>query len=192
MALDKFTRMVMGAKKADVDSIRELKNYIYEASGVANKSLRALEKAGITEYSYGRAMTFLNTEYQSIKFPQAVAKRDVKDLIKQAYELHHFLESKTRTVKGAKAARKAQLEGLKALQELGYNVPTDRERLARISRILGNDGLKFTGTVRYELMEAIDSTYDANITDEEVQLMIDRYWSGDITYDRLIEDMKNA
>ena len=27
MALDKFTRMVMGAKKADVDSIRELKNY---------------------------------------------------------------------------------------------------------------------------------------------------------------------
>ena len=184
--------MVMGARRADVDSIRELKNYIYEESGVANKALRALEKAGITEYSYGRAMKFLNTEYQSIKFPQAVAKRDVKDLIKQATELHKFMSSSTRTVRGAKAARKAQLEGIKALQEMGYNVPTDTERLKRISRILGNDGLKFTGTLRYEIMEAIDSSYDANLPDSEIQMMIDRYWSGEITYDRLVEDLTNA
>ena len=190
MAQDKFTRMVTGARRADVDSIRELKNYIYEASGIANKSLRALEKAGITEYAYGRAMTFLNTEYQSIKFPQAVAKRPIEDLIKQAYQVHSFLGSKTRTVKGAKEARKKQLEGIKALQSLGYNIPTDRDRLNRISRILGNDGLRFTGTIRYELMEAIDSTYDSPLTDAEVQMMIDRYYSGEIVYDRLLEDLK--
>ena len=53
--MDKFSRMIMGARRADADSIRELKNYIYEESGVANKSLRALEKSGITEYAYGRA-----------------------------------------------------------------------------------------------------------------------------------------
>ena len=190
MSQDKFTRMVTGARRADVDSIRELKNYIYEASGIANKSLRALEKAGITEYAYGRAMTFLNTEYQSIKFPQAVAKRPIEDLIKQAYQVHSFLASKTRTVKGAKQARQKQLEGIKALQSLGYNIPTDRDRLNRISRILGNDGLRFTGTIRYELMEAIDSTYDSPLTDAEVQMMIDRYYSGEIVYDRLLEDLK--
>lgn len=190
--MDKFTRMIMGAKRADIDSIRELKDYIYEQSGVANKSLRNLEKSGITEYAYGHAMEFLNTEYQSIKFPQAVAKRPVEDLVKQALVLHKFMSSKTRTVRGAKAARKAQLEGIKLLNEMGYNIPTDKERLARISRILGNDGLRFTGTIRYELMEAIDSTYDSPLTDREVQTMIDRYYSGDIVYDRLIQELKES
>jgi hypothetical protein len=190
--MDKFTRMIIGAKKADADSIRELKNYIYEESGVANKALRALEKAGITEYAYGHAMEFLNTEYQSIKFPQAVAKRDTEDLVKQALVLNKFLKSPTRYVKGARAAKEAQLKGIKFLNDIGYNIPTDKERLARISRILGNDGLKFTGTVRYELMEAIDSTYDSQLTDDEVQMMIDRYYTGEITYDRVVQDLRSA
>lgn len=190
--MDKFTRMIIGAKKADVDSIRELKKYIYEESGVANKALRSLEKAGITEYAYGHAMTFLQTEYQSIKYPQAVAHRDTEDLIKQALNLHKFLKSPTRYVKGAKEARKKQLRGIELLNEMGYNIPTDRERLNRITRILGNDGLRFTGTIRYELMEAIDSTYDSGMTDDEVQLIMDRYWSGEIMYDRVLEDLRGA
>lgn len=190
--MDKFTRMIMGARKADVDSIRELKNYIYEESGVANKALRSLEKTGITEYAYAHAMTFLQTEYQSIKFPQAVAKRPTEDLIKQAWALHKFMKSPTRYVKEAKAARKRQLEGIKLLQKIGYNIPTDKERLSRISRILGNSGLRFTGTIKYELMEAIDSSYDAEVTDAEVQLQIDRYASGEIMYDRLLEDLRKV
>lgn len=187
--MDKFSRMIMGARRADVDSIRELKDYIYEKSGVANKSLRALEKAGITEYAYGHAMQFLNTEYQSIKFPQAVAHRPVEDLIAQAEVLNKFLSSPTHLVKEAKRARIAQQEGIKRLQELGYNISTDPERLSRISRILGNDGLKFSGTVKYELMEAIDATYDSGLTDRDVQLYIDRYASGEIMYDRLVQEL---
>lgn len=181
--------MIMGARRADVDSIRELKDYIYEQSGVANKSLRNLEKAGITEYAYGRAMTFLETEYQSIKFPQAVAKRPTDELIAQALELHKFLASPTHTVRGAKRAKKAQLRGIEMLNRLGYNIPTDTERLNRITRTLGNDGLRFTGTVRYELMEAIDSAFEEGLTDEEVQLAILRYESGEIHYDKLIDDL---
>lgn len=190
--MDKFTRMIMGARRADVDSIRELKDYIYEQSGVANKSLRNLEKAGITEYAYGRAMTFLETEYQSIKFPQAVAKRPTDELLKQALELHKFLSSPTHTVRGAMQARKAQLRGIEMLNRLGYNIPTDRERLNRITRTLGNDGLRFTGTVRYELMEAIDSAYEEGQTEEEIQLAILRYSSGEIHYDRLLADLRGA
>lgn len=188
--MDKFTRMIMGARRADVDSIRELKDYIYEQSGVANKSLRNLEKAGITEYAYGRAMTFLETEYQSIKFPQAVAKRPTDELLRQALELHKFLSSPTHTVRGAKQAKKAQLRGIEMLNRLGYNIPTDTERLNRITRTLGNDGLRFTGTVRYELMEAIDSAFEEGQTDEEVQLAILRYSSGEIHYDRLKEELR--
>lgn len=188
--MDKFTRMIMGARKADVDSVRELKDYIYEQSGVANKSLRALEKAGITEYAYGRAMTFLETEYQSIKFPQAVAKREPPELIKQALELHRFMSSPTRTVRGAKAARKAQIRGIQMLNKLGYSIPTDSKTLSRISKTLGNDGLKFSGTIRYELMESIADAFENDKTDEEVQLIINRYASGEIMYDKMLQELK--
>lgn len=190
--MDKFSRMIMNARRGDVDSIRELKNYIYEKSGVANKSLRALEKAGYTEYAYGRAYTFLNTEYQSIKFPQAVAKRETEDLIKQALELHKFLKSPTRTVKGARSAKQAQMRGIQLLRDLGYDIPSDRERLNRITKALGTDGLKFTGTVRYELMEAIDQAFMEGASDEDVQLMINRYSSGMISYNKLLTDLSNG
>ena len=188
--MDKFSRMIMGARRADADSIRELKNYIYEESGVANKSLRALEKSGITEYAYGRAMTFLQTEYQSIKFPQAVAKRPIEDLITQATELHKFMGSPTRTVKGAREAREKQLRGIKLLNEIGYRISTDSATLSKISRTLGNDGLRFIGAVRYELMEALSSAYESGMTDEEVQLIMDRYATGEISYDRVYEDLR--
>lgn len=187
--MDKFSRMIMGARRADVDSIRELQDYIYEKSGVANKSLRALEKAGITEYAYGRAMTFLQTEYQSIKFPQAVAKRPVDELVKQALELHRFMVSPTRKVKGARIVQERQLEKIKQLNEIGYNIPTDTERLRRINKALGNDGLRFVSSIRYELMEAIDAAYEKGSTDEEVQMMIDRYATGEILYNKLIGDL---
>lgn len=219
MAMDKFTRMIMNARKGDIDSIRELKDYIYEKAGVANKSLRALEKSGITEYAYGRAMTFLNTEYQSIKypqsvshaekddrpisveqqtikstrkpiFPQAVAHRSVDSMITEALELHKFLASPTRTVRGAKLARKKQLAGIKMLQDLGYNIPQDPEKLSRISKILGTDGLNFTGTVRYEIMEAMADAMEEGSTDEEIMESVDRYASGDIVYNALLQELQ--
>lgn len=188
--LTKFTRMILNAKKADADSVRELKDYIYEQSGVANKALRRLEQTGMTEYAYGRAMEFLNTEYQSIKFPQAVAKRPLEDLITQAYELHNFLSSPTHTVRGAKKARTKQLEGLKQLVDMGYNVPTEKEKLLRVTRMLGNDGLRFSGTVRYELMEATYEAFEKGLADEEVKLTLDRYLSGEITWNKLMRMLK--
>lgn len=186
--MDKFTRMVLGAKRADADSIRELKHYIYEKSGVANKALRSLEKAGITEYAYGHAMTFLHTEYQSIKFPQAVVNRDVDELITQAYAVRNFLRSPTHTVREAKKARERHIQSILNLRELGYNIPTDPERLSRITRIMGNSGLKTNG--HYEIMERIDQALESGMTEEEVQLEIDRYASADITYDRTLEDLR--
>ena len=181
--------MIMGARRADVDSIRELKDYIYEASGIANKSLRALEKAGYTEFAYGRAMTFLNTEYQSVKFPQAVAKRPTEDLIKQALQVHSFLSSKTRTVRGAKHAWENRLNGINFLRELGYNITTDKETLRKISKIMGND-TTLSKDYRYKLMEHLSNALEDGATQAEVQMIMDRYQSGEIIYDRMLEELK--
>lgn len=212
MAISKFTRMIIGARKGDVDSIRELKGYIYEQSGVANKRLRSLERTGMTEYAYGRAYAFLNSEYQSVKYPkatphqdikplsveprnqirfsQAVAHRDVEDLIIQAQELHTFLSSPTSKVAGARAAQVRQLKGIETLRSLGYDIPTDKVRLKRISSILGNDGLRLHGQYKYELMEAIDDALESDKSKDEVQKTIDRYASGEITYSGMLEDLK--
>lgn len=219
--MDKFSRMIMGARRADVDSIRELKDYIYEASGIANKSLRALEKAGYTEFAYGRAMTFLNTEYQSIKypvpatnrpveemhniqgltyssvltkdgkykFPQAVANRPVDELIKQALQVHSFLSSKTRTVRGARNAWESRLNGINFLRELGYNVSTDKDTLRKVSKIMGND-TALSKDYRYKLMEHISNALEDGATEKEVQLIMDRYQTGEIIYDTLLEEVK--
>lgn len=181
--------MIMGARRADVDSIRELKDYIYEASGIANKSLRALERAGYTEFAYGRAMTFLNTEYQSVKFPQAVAKRPTEDLIKQALQVHSFLSSKTRTVRGAKHAWENRLNGINFLRELGYNITTDKETLRKISNIMGND-TTLSRDYRYKLMEHLSNALEDGATQAEVQMIMDRYQSGEIIYDRMLEELK--
>lgn len=187
--MDKFTRMIMGARRADVDSIRELKDYIYEASGIANKSLRALEKAGYTEFAYGRAMTFLNTEYQSVKFPQAVAKRPTEELITQALQVHSFLSSKTRTVRGARNAWENRLNGINFLRELGYNVSTDKDTLCKVSKIMGND-TALTKDYRYKLMEHLSNALEDGATEKEVQLIMDRYQTGEIIYDTLLEEVK--
>lgn len=178
----------MGAEKADIDSIRELRNYIYEESGVANKALRSLEKAGITEYAYGHAMTFLQTEYQSIKFPQAVAHRDTEDLIKQAWALRKFMRSPTHKVREAKKARERQLAGIEKLRDLGYEIPTDPQILSKISKIMGNSGLKTAGS--YEIMEAIGQALEEGRPEADIQLEIDRYASDSIIYDRVLESLR--
>ncbi|MBQ5919059.1 MAG: hypothetical protein IIW92_10905 [Lachnospiraceae bacterium] len=188
---DKFINMIMGARKADVDSIRELKNYIYEKSGVANKSLRALERTGgDTEYAYGRAMEFLNTEYQSIKFPQAVAKRPTSDLIKQAEFLEHWLGLDTRTVKGARQSKEDSIRGLLKLKDLGYNISADPERMARISKIMLRTGVKLVDDLRYEFIEMLDSAFENGYSEEEIEENVLRWQADDITYNSLVTIFK--
>lgn len=195
--MDKFTRMIMGARKADIDSIRELKDYIYEKSGVANKSLRALERTGgDTEYAYGKAMEFLETEYQSIKypqgvakrpkFPQAVAKRPISDLIEQAQFLDNWLSLDTRTVKGARKSKEDSIRGLIALRELGYNVSTDTERMARISKIMLRTGVKLVDDLRYEFIEMLSEAFENGYSEDEIEENILKWQADDVTYNSLV------
>lgn len=185
--MDKFTRMIMGARKADIDSIRELKDYIYEKSGVANKSLRALERTGgDTEYAYGKAMEFLETEYQSIKFPQAVAKRPISDLIEQAQFLDNWLNLDTRTVKGARKSKADSIRGLISLRELGYNVSTDTERMARISKIMLRTGVKLVDDLRYEFIEMLSEAFENGYSEDEIEENILKWQADDVTYNSLV------
>ena len=189
----KFSKMIRMAEQGDPEAIQDLEQYIRRSAPYANKNLRALEQADLTDYAYGRAMTYLESETLNKSFSGATRGREVEDLIAEAEELHTFLRSSTHTVRGAQDAWSKQEAGLMRLKyEFGYNVPTDKDSIKRISRALGNDGLKFVGKERYELMESINSAIENKLTDSEIQLIIDRYSSGMILYDDLLEELNTA
>ena len=189
----KFNKMIRNAEQGDPEAIQELEQYIRRSAPYANKNLRALEQADLTDYAYGRAMTYLKSDTMSRSFTGATRGREVEDLIAEAEELHTFLRSSTHTVRGAQDAWSKQEAGLMRLKyEFGYNVPTDKETIKRISRALGNDGLKFKGSERYELMESINSAIENKLTDLEIQIIIDRYASGELLYNELLEELNTA
>lgn len=189
----KFNKMIRMAEQGDEQAIQELKQYISRTAPYANKNLRALEQADLTDYAYGRAMTYLEAETTSRSFSGATRNKDIDDLIAEAEELHTFLRSSTHTVRGAQDAWSKQEAGLMRLRdEFGYNVPTDKESIKRISKALGNDGLKFKGNERYELMESINSAIENKLTDQEIQVIINRYASGELFYNDLLDELSNA
>ena len=202
----KFNRMIRRAEDGDEEAIQELEQYIRRTAPYANKNLRALEEADLTDYAYGRAMTYLKSDTLSSSFSGATRGRDIEDLIAEAEEIHTFLRSPTHTVKGAQDAWSKQEAGLMRLKyEFGYNVPTTSEEIKRVSnlinkndalknigRALGNDGLRFKGSERYELIESINSAIENKLTDQEIQLIIDRYATGELIYNDLLEELNTA
>ena len=201
----KFDRMIRLSEQGDERAIQELKSYIRRSAPYANKNLRALEQADLTDYAYGRAMTYLESETLSRSFSGATRNRELSDMIDEATEIHTFLRSSTHTVAGASDAWSKQQAGLLKLKnEFGYNVPIESDDIKRVSKLitknpalknigrsLGNDGLKFKGAERYELIEAINSAIENKLSDPEIQLIIDRYASGEIIYNEVLEDFNN-
>lgn len=202
----KFDRMIRLSEQGDEKAVQELKSYIRRSAPYANKNLRALEQADLTDYAYGRAMIYLESETFSRSFSGATRNRELSDMIKEATELHTFLRSSTHTVAGASDAWSKQQAGLLKLKnDFGYNVPISSEDIKRVSKFitknealknigrgLGNDGLKFKGSERYELIEALNAAIENKLSDPEIQLIIDRYATGDLIYNDLLQELVNS
>ena len=77
----KFDRMIRLSEQGDERAIQELKSYIRRSAPYANKNLRALEQADLTDYAYGRAMTYLESETLSRSFSGATRNRELSDMI---------------------------------------------------------------------------------------------------------------
>lgn len=190
----KFSKMIRESRKGNEQAIAELESYLKRTVPLANKNLSALERADLTQYAYARASIYLESERDTNRFSAAIKGRSTDELIAEAEELHTFMGSKTHTVSGAQSAFDKQMSGLERLRELGYeNVPTDKEKLKVINRVLGNDGLKLSGAERYavfdKIAEAIDTT---DLVEEDMTFIVDRYASGEITYGKMLSDFERS
>ena len=179
--------LIRDVRQGDSLAINYLRQYVVKKSALANKRLRQLETHSLTEYAYQRTYVFLKNEYNSVKFPQAVKGRTVDSLIIQALELQHFISDKTSTLRGAREAALKNYQGLVELSQLGYNISFDPDRLKTINNIMGSDGLKaLSGRYRYEIIDMINNALDQDYTFQDVQRNIDRYQSGEISFDELL------
>jgi len=198
----KFDRMIRRAKEGDEKAEQELKQYIRSHAQYANRNLAELEQADLTDYAYARAMKYLNTDEGVQRFRGATAGTSITQLIARAEEMHTFLRSTTHTVYGAQSAWESQKSGLMALNEAGYiHIPTDRETIKRISKALGNDGLKFTQAERYDIMDKLGMALEqrakqraeegnenlADLSDSELKTIAMRYATGERIYNDLVE-----
>ena len=200
----KFDRMIRRAKEGDERAIAELKQYIRSHAQTANRNLAELEQADLTDFAYARAMKYLNVDEGASRFRGATVGFTVEELAERAEEMNTFLRSSTHTVYGAQSAWERQQAGLYSLNEAGYiNVPTDRETIKRISKALGNDGLKFTQAERYDIMDkmgfAIKQRKEqmlngedlSELSDSELKTIALRYATGERIYNNLIEGIIN-
>ena len=69
------------------------------------------------------------------------------------------------------------------------DITTDKETLRKISKIMGND-TALSKDYRYKLMEHLSNALEDGATQAEVQMIMDRYQSGEIIYDRMLEELK--
>ena len=74
----KFSKMIRMAEQGDPEAIQDLEQYIRRSAPYANKNLRALEQADLTDYAYGRAMTYLESETLNKSFPEQLEEGKLK------------------------------------------------------------------------------------------------------------------
>lgn len=187
--------MIRLAKEGDPQAEQQLKQYIRSQASYANRHLKELEDAGFTDYAYTRAMKYLNIDEGVSRFRGATSGVPIDVLTARAEEIHTFLGSKTHTVLGAQSAWAKQKAGLEFLVEAGYiHISTDKETIKRVSKALGNDGLKFTQAERYDIMDKLSQAIEhrrgqggIELTDQELSLIAQRYATGERIYNNLVE-----
>lgn len=164
--------------------------YVKQKAPTANKYLRELEQANLTEYAGSRALTFITKEQEgraSNRFIPRVQNRSVENLRREAEEINLFLSRPTHTVQAAKEAERKRKESLGELRDLGYKIPESDKLVKKIFKALGNYS-NLSRDLKYELIADIEDIIDDDSTDAEVQLAIDRMYTGEKIYNRILQE----
>lgn len=173
------------------EALATLKNYIKSQAPRANYYLRALRRADLGEYAASRAEQYINKEQSgSAKGFSSSVNRTTHELIREAQEIQFFLNRKTHTVKGARAAQEAHIEAINELRDLGYNITNDPKKLRKVAKLLGNYGNKMSRGLKYEMLEEISQAVEHDVDEMEIQRQIDMYMTGEISYNEILADAK--
>lgn len=175
---------------ANVEANQFIAQYVKQKAPTANKYLRELERADLTEYAGSRALTFISKEQEGRainRFTPRVQNRSVENLRREAEEINLFLSRPTHKVEKAREAEKKRKESLNELRDMGYNIPKNDDTVRRIFKALGNYS-NISRDLKYELIADVEDIIDDDSTDAEIQLAIDRMYTGEKIYNKILTE----
>lgn len=155
----------------------------------ANSALSRLEKAGITRWSYDRAISYTESEFGMRRFTASKNKLpEIVDLQINIQEMSKFLASKSSTIRGNKAI---DLKIINAFREKGINIPKGEE--AEFLDLISSDDFETlkksyvdSGTI---IAEMIDLTNDYKVSISDISSAFSKVVKGDVTYDVALEEL---
>lgn len=174
----------------NADANQYIAQYVKQKAPTANKYLRALELADLTEYAGSRALTFIESEQEGRatgRFIPRIANRSIENLRREAEEISLFLSRPTHTVEGARAAEQKRRKSVEELRQYGYIIPESDKALKKIFKALGNYS-NLSRDMKYEIIADVEGLVSETTTDENVQLMIDKMYSGEKLYNRILSE----
>lgn len=174
----------------NTDANEYIAQYVKQKAPTANKYLRALEIADLTEYAGGRALTFIQREQEgraTNRFIPRVANRSIENLRREAEEINLFLSRPTHTVEAARKAEQKRRETISDLRGYGYVIPESDKVLKKIFKALGNYS-NLSRDMKYEIIADVEGLLTDESTDEEVQLAIDRLYTGEKLYNKILTE----
>ena len=172
----------------NTDANQYIADYVKRRAGTANKYLRQLEQADLMEYAGARALTYIRSEQEgraTNRFVARVNNRSVQDLRREAEEIDLFLSRSTHTVEGARKAEMKRKASLEQLRDTGYHIPKDDNLVRKIFKAIGNYS-NISRDLKYEIIADVEDLVDENSTDAEVQLAIDRMYTGEKLYNKIL------
>lgn len=155
----------------------------------ANSALARLEKAGITRWSYDRAISYTESEFGMRRFTVSKNKLpEIVDLQINIQEMSKFLASKSSTIRGNKAI---DLKIINAFRDKGINIPKSEE--AEFLDLISSDDFETlkksyvdSGTI---IAEMIDLTNDYKVSISDISSAFSKVVKGDVTYDVALEEL---
>lgn len=155
----------------------------------ANSALSRLEKAGITRWSYDRAISYTESEFGMKRFTASKQKLpEIVDLQINIQEMSKFLSSKSSTIKGNKAIDKSIIE---AFKDKGIKINKNEE--AAFLDLISSDDFETlkksyvdSGTI---IAEMIDLTNDYKVSISDIATAFSKVVNGDATYDVALEEL---
>ncbi len=199
--VDKLVQTIK-SKKADSATkkraVAELREWNAKNAPIANKRMRGLERADLTQFAYGRAIDFVQGELGSNSFRGGRAlSLDDETLVAQVQELNLFLNKrKTSTVSGAKEMMRSRGEYLASNFDLDLDSLTAGQR-NEFFRFLGSDSvmtfLKDVSGIYQVLFNnvavAFQTAEDKRALSERLKNAIEKYTSGTLKYDELLDEL---
>lgn len=155
----------------------------------ANSALRRLEKAGVTRWSYDRAISYTESEYGMRRFTTSREKLpEIVDLQINIQEMSKFLASKSSTISGNKAI---DLSIIDAFRGKGINIPKEQE--SEFLDLIASDDFETlkksyvdSGTI---IAEMVDLTNDYKVSISDIASAFSKVVHGDVTYDVALEEL---